>query len=160
MRGFTKSILGYTWSTSLFGFQQMVNLITPQGWQQTDRAAQSFEWITKASAEEMGGLVKSTFKVGNDLQRRGVDLAFGLFTLGMFDDGKDRADQPRGAATGSATNMGEQAGDVITQSFQAVGQSAGVIGQALSGIFCGSGCGGSAQPTGWGPVPPPAGDGD
>lgn len=160
MREFTKSIFSYTWSSSLFGLQQMINLFTPQGWREPRRSAQSFEKITKVTAEEMGDAARGAFKVGDDMQRRGVDIMFDVGTLGMFDRGKDRGSPAEASSSGSAasgvSNIGEQAVNAFTQGLQAVGQTAGVIVQSMSGIVSGPGCGGSpSQPTGWGPVPPP-----
>ncbi len=162
MRGFTKSVLSYTWSTSLFGFQQMANLFTPQGWRQPDRATESLEKITKATAEEMGEIVRSTFKVGDEFQRRGVDLTFDLFTMGMFDRGKAASDgaaaSPSNSAKGTVSNIAEQATSAFTAGLQAVGQTVSIMTQSVGGIVSGQGCAGSQSgPTGWGPVPPPPG---
>jgi hypothetical protein len=164
MRRFTKSIFSYTWSTSLFGFQQMVNLFTPQGWRQTQRAAESFERITKATAEEMSDVVESTFMIGDNLQKAGVDITFDLFTLGIFDRGRGR---PASAGTSSDTsgrgvvsNLGEQAVNIMTQGLQVVGQTVRVVGQSFGGVVPGQGCADSrCEPTGWGPVSPPPSSG-
>lgn len=164
MRGFAKSMLSYTWSTSLFGLQQMASLFTPQGWRQTHQAAESFENVTKATAEEMNNVVRSTFKAGDDFQRRSVDVTFDVFTLGIFDRGKGRsapsASSSTGTGTGTVSNIGEQAASAFTAGLQAAGQTAGIIAQAIGGMVPGQSCGGSqSPPTGWGPVPPPPGSG-
>lgn len=160
MRGFTKSVFSYTWSTSLFGLQQMANFLTPQGWRQPDRATQSLEKITKATAEEMSDVVRSTFKVGDEFQRRGVDLTFDLFTMGMFDRGKAAsAASSSGSAKGTVSNIAEQATGAFTAGLQAVGQTVSIVTQSVGGIVSGQGCAGSQSgPTGWGPVPPPPGN--
>jgi hypothetical protein len=160
MRDFTKSVISYTWSSSLFGLQQMVNLLTPEGWRQNQRAADSFGKIAKATAEEMGDAARGTFRVGDDMQRRGVDIMFDVFTLGMFDGGKGQGNSSGTSSGSSATkagsNIGEQTVSAFTQGLQAAGQTAGIIVQSMSGMVSGPGCGGSrSQPTGWGPVPPP-----
>jgi hypothetical protein len=159
MRGFTKSILSYTWSTSMFSLQEMVNLFTPQGWRQTQRTAESLDKITKVTTEEMSGIVKSTFKLGDDLQRAGVDITFDLFTLGMFDRGKGQrgpSTGSSGAGAGAVSNLGEQTANIMTQGLQAMGQTVRVFGQALGAFVPGQSCADSGcEPTGWGPVPPP-----
>ena len=156
MRQFTKSILSYTWSTSLFGLQQMVNLFTPQGWRQTQRAAESLDKITRVTAGEMGNIVESTFKVGDNLQRTGVDITFDLLTLGKFDRGSGQAGSTTGTS-GAISNLGEQTANILTQSLQVVGQTVRVVSQAVGGVAPGQGCADSRrEPTGWGPVPPPS----
>jgi len=161
MRRFTKSIFSYTWSTSLFGFQQMLNLFTPQGWRQTDRAAESVDKVTKATAEEMSGIVESTFRIGDNLQKAGVDITFDLLRLGMFDRGRDRTGSAAASASTSAgrvvAGLSEQAANIFTQSLQVVGQTVRVFGQAVGGVGPGQGCADSkCESTGWGPVPPPS----
>lgn len=158
MREFTKSIFSYTWSSSLFGLQQMVNLVTPQGERRTQQVTESFEKITKATAGEMGDVVRGTFKVGDDLQRKSVDVMFEVFTLGIFDRGKGRGNNSQtsssSTAAGTVSNMGEQAVSAIAQGLQVLGQTAGVVAQSMGGFVPGQGCAGSrSEPTGWGPVP-------
>jgi hypothetical protein len=161
MRRFTKSILSYTWSTSLFGFQQMVHLLTPQGWRQTQQAAESVEKITKVTTEQMSDVVASTFTIGDNLQKAGVDITFDLFTLGIFDRGRGRSaspgTSPGAAGMGMISNLGEQATNIMTQGLEMMGQTVRVVGQAVGGVVPGQGCADSrCDPTGWGPVPPPS----
>ena len=160
MRALTKSVIGYTWSTSLFGIQTVASFFTPQGWRQADRAAESFKRITDATSKEMGGVASATFKVGDDLQRKGTDMMFDVFTLGIFDRGEgQRTDSGAAAnvsAAGTVANIGEQTLGVITQGLQTLGQTAGLVGQAIGGFASTQGCcGSSTAKTGWGPVPPP-----
>jgi len=61
---------------SLFGAQQMFNLLRPA------KAAQSFEQITSATEEELAQSLQGIFKMGDDVQRRLVDLMFGATGLG------------------------------------------------------------------------------
>jgi hypothetical protein len=157
MREFTKSAFSYTWSSSLFGLQQMVNMFTPQGWRQSHRTAESMERIARVTAEEMGEAARGAFKMGDDVQRKSVDTMFEVFSMGMFDRNSS-AGAAANSATQTASSMGEQVVNAFTQGLQAAGQGFGVIGQSMSGVVPGRGCGGSrpqAQSTGWGPVPPP-----
>ncbi|HVS82123.1 MAG TPA: hypothetical protein VHE60_10355 [Pyrinomonadaceae bacterium] len=108
----------------------------------------------------MSDVVRSTFKVGDEFQRRGVDLTFDLFTMGMFDRGKAAsAASSSGSAKGTVSNIAEQATGAFTAGLQAVGQTVSIVTQSVGGIVSGQGCAGSQSgPTGWGPVPPPPGN--
>ncbi len=158
MREFTKSAFSYAWSSSVFGLQQMVSIFTPQGWRETRGAAESMEKIVRVTAEEMGEAARGTFKLGDDLQRRSVDMMFDMVPLRVFDRGNPAAGVAGSSATQTASNMGAQVVNEFTQGLQAAAQAFGVISQSMSGGMPGRGCGGSrpqAEPTGWGPVPPP-----
>src|SRR6267378_7245431 len=118
MRELAKSVFSYAWSTSLFGLQQAASLLTPEGWRQTGHAAESFEKIAKVTAEEMGQAARGTFKFGDDMQRKGLDMMFDALTLGAFDRARGEANLPGTPAASSArtvSNMGEQAGAAFTQ---------------------------------------------
>ena len=159
MREFTKSVISYAWSSSLFGFQEMAKFLTPQGWLQTDQAAKSFNDVTKATAEQLGSIANSSFRVGDNLQRGTVDLMFSVFTLGLLNGstcGDRRSSAGNVSGSGGASNVGGQAANFVSQGLGALGQTAGIVGQAMGGAFprdCGSGC--STAETGWGPVRPP-----
>jgi hypothetical protein len=161
MRAFTKSVVSYTWSSSLFGLQELARFLIPQGWLQTDQAATSFEKITKATTEEMADITSRTFKLGDGLQRGSVDVMFNVLTLGILNGGKEGSSQSTGAgAPGSSSNLGGQAVSFLCQGLEALGQTAGIVGQAVGGIVPGQSCGGcSSAQTGWGPVQPPPGGG-
>ena len=154
MREFTKSMLSYTWATSVFGVQQMINLVTPQGSRPQHPATEAFNNATKCAADEFGDAMRATFRLGDNLQRGMVDVLFGVATLGMFDRGGSR-----GRGSGSGSNIGDQATGAFRQGMNAMGQAADVVGQAVGGATSGWGtCGRGAsqsQQTGWGPVPPP-----
>jgi hypothetical protein len=153
MREFTKSVLSYTWATSVFGVQQMINLVTPQGSRQSHPATEAFNNATKCTADELGDAMRATYRLGDNLQRGMVDVLFSVATLGMFDRGGSR-----GRGSGSS-NLGEQTAGAFRQGMSAMGQAADVVGQAVGGATSGWGtCGRGAsrsEQTGWGPVPPP-----
>ncbi|HXD33081.1 MAG TPA: hypothetical protein VN643_18310 [Pyrinomonadaceae bacterium] len=156
MRELTKSILSYTWSSTLFGLQETISLFTPQGWRQTGGAVESFEMITRVTADQMGEAARRTFKVGDDMQRKSMDMVFDVVTLGVFENGPDQSNPSSSSASRSSLNMGEQTVAAFTQGLQAASQTVGVIVQSLVGVVSGPKCGGArAEPTGWGPVPPP-----
>ncbi len=61
---------------SLFGAQQMFNLFRPS------KAVQSFEQVTSATEDELDRSLQGIFKMGDDVQRRMVDLMFGAVGSG------------------------------------------------------------------------------
>ena len=169
MRGFTKSMTSYTWAMSLFGLQQMVNVFRPA------KAADSFDHVTKATEEELGGALKATFRAGDNLQRGFVDVTFGVLTLGMFDRGGAQATSDVARQTGEALRQGgrvvSQAVDVVTQTVQSATAAAGGAAQQSAGWAAtpstapprrdtapspppraSSGASGGGQ-QGWGPMP-------
>ena len=131
MREFTKSMTSYTWAMSLFGLQQMINVFRPE------KAAQSFNKVTKATEEEFGGALKATFRAGDNLQRGFVDVTFGVLTLGMFDRGGAQATSDVARQTGEALRQGgrvvSQAVDAVTQTVQSATSAAGAAAQQSAG---------------------------
>ena len=61
---------------SLFGAQQIVNMFRPA------KAVQSFEQVTSATEKELGQSLEGIFKMGDEVQRRMVDLMFGAVGSG------------------------------------------------------------------------------
>jgi Na+/H+-translocating membrane pyrophosphatase len=123
VREFTKSMMSYTWAMSLFGVQQMFNVLRPS------KAAESFDHVTEATGEEFGEALKATFRAGDNLQQGVVDLTFGVFTFGMF----DRGGGSRGTTT-TASDIGRQSAEAVRQGIRAVGQTADAIGQTVQGV--------------------------
>src|SRR5215510_14825599 len=105
MRAFTKSVLSYTWATSLFGLQETARFLLPQTWFETDRVAKPFERITKATAEELGSVAGSTFRIGDNLQRGSVDLVSTFLTLGGA-SGSDASGSTNASASTATSNLG------------------------------------------------------
>src|SRR5215475_5110209 len=66
----TKSMFSFSWAMSLFGVQQVANLIAPS------KAAKAFEEITLATEAELSNTLKNVFRAGDTLQRGLVDLMF------------------------------------------------------------------------------------
>src|SRR6185295_19794414 len=78
MRNLIKSALSFSWSMSLFGMRQMINLLSPgeRGAPQ-DNAASAFDAVTRAAAGQMSEPIASVFREGDRLQREVVDQIFG-----------------------------------------------------------------------------------
>src|ERR1043165_7632227 len=76
MRDFIKSTLRFSWAMSLFGVQQLENMIEDSG-RQGDKTTTAFDSVTRATEEQLGDAVKDAFKAGNRLQSGVVDAVFG-----------------------------------------------------------------------------------
>lgn len=75
MRTLTKSVLTLPWAVSLFGVQQLTNLVAaPPSPERMAGAAKAFDAVSDASAEQLDGWLKQTYQVGNGVQRTLVDL--------------------------------------------------------------------------------------
>jgi hypothetical protein len=85
MREFTKSMMSYTWAMSMFGVQQVFNLLAPQqDGNQTVKAAEAFDNVTNATVETLDNTLGAAFRAGDDLQKGMLDLMFGGFSGGGF----------------------------------------------------------------------------
>jgi hypothetical protein len=152
MREFTKSLMSYTWAMSLFGVQQVVNVLTPKGQQQQQHpAAEAFNEVADATREQMGDVLKSTYRAGDNVQRGMVDVMFSVMTLGMFD---------RNGGARAASNVGQQSAEAVRQGFRAMGQAAdavthGAYAAAASATQAATSAAASAASSGagWGPAP-------
>lgn len=158
MREFTKSMMSYTWAMSVFGMQQMVNILTPQGQGQQHPATRAFNNVAQCTEEEMGGVMRATYRAGDNIQRGMVDLMFGMLTLGAFNQGG-------GGGGRTTSNFGQQTAEAFRQGARVMGQTANMAGQAAGqaaqgsayGQWGGGGGGSQSGSTGWGPVTPPPG---
>jgi len=83
MRELTKSMMSYTWAMSMFGVQQMVNLLTPGNGDLWGKAADAFDNVTDATTKTFGGAMTETFKAGESLQQGVIDIIFGGLTEGL-----------------------------------------------------------------------------
>ena len=126
MREFTKSLSSFWWAMSLFGVQQTANLLSP------DRAAKAFDSVTKASQEQLGNTLKSTFNVGDRLQRTAVDLTLGMFTGQMLNPNRwlrtaaDVARQSTEAVTTGVQSVGSTMQQAASESTEVVNETIGV----------------------------------
>src|SRR2546423_2536952 len=81
----TKSILSYSWAMSLFGVQQVANLIVPRSLSQPTREVNSASYsVTQATENQFNDLIFGAFQIGDDTQRFLVDLMFDTLTLRAF----------------------------------------------------------------------------
>lgn len=77
MRELAGSLLSFGWAMSLFGANQLVNLMDPQ------KAERSFNAVTQVTRDQVGEALRPAFQVGENLQRGAVDLMFRIVSLGM-----------------------------------------------------------------------------
>jgi uncharacterized membrane protein len=108
IRDFTKSVISFSWAMSLFGFKQLLNSAQP------GKAAQSFESVTSATERELGEALKSTFRVGDNMQRGLVDLMFNILTLQIFTPGGMQQAAQIFQRPGSGQSSGDSSGSKQT----------------------------------------------
>jgi hypothetical protein len=79
MRDLTKSSLSFSWSMSLFGLQQLGNLLMPNAAATPESGVtDAFDRVTDAMAKQLGEALGETYRAGDKLQRGVVDLTFRL----------------------------------------------------------------------------------
>jgi hypothetical protein len=124
MRELTKSLLSFSWSMSLFGVQQMGNLLArPDPNRPRSKVAEAFDSVTRVTEEQLGDILKESFKGGDKFQRALVDLMLG-----------------------SWMTQGVNPGGVMHAAADAMRGTTSCCGQA-------SGGGTAPGAAGWGPMP-------
>src|SRR5215470_3492586 len=82
MRELTKSMLSFSWGMSLFGVEQLANILSsPDAHQPTNKAVAAFNAVTHTTEAQLGSVIREAFRAGDQLQRSMVDLMFGVLTL-------------------------------------------------------------------------------
>ncbi len=138
MRDLTKSMVSYTWAMSVFGLQQTLNMLTPDGQAAGAKAMRS---VADATAETFGPTLKAAYRAGDNLQAGMVDLMFGGFMSGGLDP--NRWMRMAGDAMRQMNSWGQQAA-------QSAASAAGVGNSSQPGAAPGNG---APNPSGWGPMP-------
>lgn len=123
MRDITQSMLRFSWAMSLFGVQQMANLLTPS------RAAKAFEDVTQAAEGELGQMLKGAFRAG--------DAALGSMP-GIQQRGRGAGPGP-GSAPGQAPNAPSFAEPNISPDYPYEPRFAEVFGSRMHYIEAGTG---------------------
>ena len=79
MRDLTKSFFSFSWTMSLFGLEQLTNVLSEErSGNRRERMAKAFDALTDATAEQLGKRTSSLYESGDRLQRETVDLMFDL----------------------------------------------------------------------------------
>ncbi|HEX4346309.1 MAG TPA: hypothetical protein VHZ73_01990 [Vicinamibacterales bacterium] len=74
MREFVKSAVTLPWAISMFGVQQVTNLIGPPSTKSIAGTTQALDAVSDASVKGLDGWAKQTYKIGAGVQRTLVDL--------------------------------------------------------------------------------------
>lgn len=79
MRDLTKSFFSFSWTMSLFGLEQLTNMLSEErSGNRRERMAKAFDAVTEATVEQLGKRTTSLYESGDKLQRETVDLMFDL----------------------------------------------------------------------------------
>lgn len=130
LRELARSIGSFSWALSLFGTQQVLNLVRRPPAGARDPAAAGLGSVTRVAEGQLGGVLRNAFAAGEQVQRSAIDLAFGMMTFEALSPNR-----------------------FVALSTNVVRQSTAAMRRLLPGgapATTGSGC----QPC-WGPVPPP-----
>ena len=74
-RDLTKSVISLPWAISMFGVQQVANLVSPPPSRDSvSGTAAAFDAVSGATERQLDGWVKQTYKVGTGVQNAVVDL--------------------------------------------------------------------------------------
>src|SRR6187549_2050981 len=106
MRNLTRSVASFSWAMSLFGVEQVANLISPR------RVGDAFGAVARSTEGALGPGLRAAFQTGDRLQRSMVDLSFSLVGLGPSASGGGAASTVSGAGTSGAA---ADASGVLTQ---------------------------------------------
>jgi hypothetical protein len=85
MREIAKSMLGFSWAVSLFGFQQLSKVITTSPPQAEDLTAAEVEEVSRAVQSHLFGAAAMQFRAGDEWQRRLVDAVFDAASMQSLD---------------------------------------------------------------------------
>lgn len=74
MRELTKSVITLPWAISMFGVQQIANLVAPPSTGRMAGASKAFDAVSDATSQQLEGWLKQTYQIGTGVQRALVDL--------------------------------------------------------------------------------------
>jgi len=110
MRELTKSMMSCTWAMSVFGMQQLTNLFTRRESKGFCDSADSFNRVTSATVDQLGGALKATFRAGDQFQRGLMDLMFSASMMGAWSPERCMPGEPGlGSQPGPGTGPGAAA---------------------------------------------------
>jgi hypothetical protein len=147
MRELAKSMLSFSWAMSVFGLNQMANILSPQT---AGRSAAALDAVSRATEGQLGPLARQTFRTGDNLQRQVTDSLFSLLSAG----GDPLRAPLRVSAAAGDRAPGTPAGGAAQQ---VLDLGIGLLQQGIDVAYrmMGGGLGQPAGQSGWGPVPPP-----
>lgn len=127
MRELARSMASFSWAMSLFGVEQMANLMSPR------RAVEAFGTVTRTAEEALGPGLRSAFRAGDRLQQAVVDLSFSFVGLGP----------KNGAPSGPTAQVGNLGLEILQLGVDSASWVNGTAWRQQQGSH------------GWGPVPEP-----
>lgn len=160
MRDLTKSMWSFSWAMSLFGVEQMANLLAPRDMSRPwGRAAEGFEAVTRATGGQLSDTLRGTFETGDRMGRSMVDAMFGFGGfdwlnptqwLRMSTDVMQRSAQSMGQMVPGGQAMGQAMGSAMQSATAAAQSATAAAAQSAMTPIAGSPAGTS---TGWAPPP-------
>ena len=126
MREVAKSMLGFSWAVSLFGFQQLSKMMTPSPAQPSELTAAEVEEVSRSVQSHLFGAAELQFRAGDEWQRRLVDVMFDAASLQALDPMKvvEVLDPRTLLQTADPRKIVESGMTVIQQGFDTVVDSA------------------------------------
>jgi hypothetical protein len=88
MREVAKSMLGFSWAVSLFGFQQISKAMAPSADQPQNATAAEVNEVSRAVQSHLFGAAALQFRAGDEWQRRLVDVVFDAASMQSLDPRK------------------------------------------------------------------------
>jgi hypothetical protein len=76
MRELTKSMISYAWANSLFGVQQMMNVVSAPKGDQKNPVTAAFDSVSAAATAQLNPAMKSAFDSAEGMQRSMVNMMF------------------------------------------------------------------------------------
>jgi len=74
MRDLTKSVFTFPWAISMFGVQQIVNLVAPPADGRIAGSTAAIDAVSQAAEQQLDGWLDETLQIGKTVQRTLVDL--------------------------------------------------------------------------------------
>lgn len=85
MREVAKSMLGFSWAVSLFGFQQLSKAMAASPTQPETLTVAEVEEVSRAVQSHLFGATAMQFRAGDEWQRRLVDVVFDAASMQSLD---------------------------------------------------------------------------
>jgi hypothetical protein len=166
IRDLTKSMLSFSWAISLFGVEQLTNMLIPQKPSQPNhRATTAFNAVTQTTEEQLSGVLKGVFNAGDQLQRGLADLTFGFLSLEAFNPSQmmrmtsDMMRQTTGAFGQGFQNTPPGPQPQTGWGPMSSPSTPGPQPETGRGPMSSPSTPGPQPPAGWGPIPPPSASG-
>jgi hypothetical protein len=79
MRELTKSLFTFSLTMSLFGVKQLSHLLNPAGGPSPGlKMKEAFDSLSGVAQQQFGETFQETFQAGDEMQRKMVDMMYGL----------------------------------------------------------------------------------